>query len=526
MEYDLNAIFKMEQSQTLLYIFLPFLLTWTLWRFWKFTVTPLLHPDRPRELPYLIPILGHGPAFFKSSDALLFRASKYFGTKEPFAVTLFGSTMYIVTHPQHTVQVYKNDKTLSFDEFAQDLVRTNGYSNAAVRASYADQPKDKAGFPNPLGVSFGAFVRQMHIHQLYPGENLEVIEKQFIEWYEKNLTIQALQKACEGYLITGGDEENITIPLMHWISSYTTNAGGFAYFGDTLSFINPDLAKTFIEFDDVSWQVLYRYPAFLSSKMRSTRMEIMKAFREYLRLPQTERTGSVWLLNAMEDEARAIGVADEDIAVLYFNIYWLINTNTRKINFWLLAFLLCRNSSLIDCIRSETGPAFQGDILVDVAFLYNSCPTLDNVWHESLRLCSNAASVRFIRDDTIIGGKHMHRGNRIMIPYRLLHFDENVYGADVYSFHPERFASGEEAKKDDPTRGPSWRPFGGGKSLCTGRYIAKRATLIFVALVLRRFNIEIIGEPRLPEADLGRPVLGISGLKEGQDFLVKLTPRE
>lgn len=123
----------------------------------------------------------------------------------------------------------------------------------------------------------------------------------------------------------------------------------------------------------------------------------------------------------------------------------------------------------------------------------------------------------------------MRRGNRIMIPYRLLHFDENVYGHDPHNFHPERFAPSVEMNggtKKDPTRGPSWRPFGGGKSLCTGRFIAKNSTLIFIALVLRRFDIKLVGNSTLPKADLGRPVLGISGVTEEEDFLIRLSARE
>lgn len=28
------------------------------WRLWRFTVFPILHPDEPRQLPYLIPYIG------------------------------------------------------------------------------------------------------------------------------------------------------------------------------------------------------------------------------------------------------------------------------------------------------------------------------------------------------------------------------------------------------------------------------------------------------------------------------------
>lgn len=233
----------------------------------------------------------------------------------------------MITNPQHTTEVYRNDTTLSFDEFAQDLVRANGYSKPAVQASYTALPKDKAGFPNPMGVSFGVFVRQMHIHQLYPGDNLRLLENQFLHWFDGNLTIPALQAICSQHirhnLSLHNDDGAVTLPLMSWCSEYATRAAEYAYFGDALGSIDPALASAFLEFDDLSWQVLYRYPAFLSSKMRAARMKMMHAFRDYLRIPQSQRNGSIWLLNAMEDEARAIGVADEDIAVLYFNVYWL-----------------------------------------------------------------------------------------------------------------------------------------------------------------------------------------------------------
>ena len=47
----------------------------------------------------------------------------------------------------------------------------------------------------------------------------------------------------------------------------------------------------------------------------------------------------------------------------------------------------------------------------------------------------------------------------------------------------------------------------------------------FVATVLRRFDIEMVGNPPFPKGDEGRPVLGIISIKEGQDFNVRLTPR-
>lgn len=109
-----------------------------------------------------------------------------------------------------------------------------------------------------------------------------------------------------------------------------------------------------------------------------------------------------------------------------------------------------------------------------------------------------------------------------MIPYRLLHFNEDIYGPDVYSFKPERFAG---ANAEKLTRGDSWRPFGGGKTMCSGRHVAKRASLMFLSLIIRRFDIVIIGDMRMPVPDLGRPVLGIMAVKDDEDYTVRVSKR-
>lgn len=62
--------------------------------------------------------------------------------------------------------------------------------------------------------------------------------------------------------------------------------------------------------------------------------------------------------------------------------------------------------------------------------------------------------------------------------------------ADPDNFHPERFDKGNRV--GDPTKGPSWPPFGGGDTLCTGRYIARPSTLSSIALVLRRFDWKLL----------------------------------
>lgn len=175
---------------------------------------------------------------------------------------------------------------------------------------------------------------------------------------------------------------------------------------------------------------------------------------------------------------------------------------------------------LLDIVREETKVAFvTGEI--DVEYIVNSCPRFKSIWDETIRLTAFSSSVRYITEDTVIGGKILRKGNRVVIPYRQLHFDESVFGKSVSEFQSERFI-----KDPGLTRHASWRPFGGGATQCPGRFVAKQSVMTFVALVLHRFEIEKSPASQgFPVAEEGNPVLGLMDPKEGSDLVIKLTRR-
>ncbi|KFA45830.1 hypothetical protein S40293_09664 [Stachybotrys chartarum IBT 40293] len=504
------------------------LLPLVLWRAWKFTILPILRPDQPKEFPYWIPSLAHGRAFFLDSNGLLTRARNYLGdSKEPFSLTAFGMTFYVVTQIKHSAEVYRNSETLSFEEFVQGLMRINGNDESTIKAVYSPLPADKAGFPNPHGDSLGVLAQKMHAHQLHPGENLVTLQKLVKAWIDKHANLGDLSKFPSA--VTKGSK-SIEVPLYWWCSETFIQLGQDVYFGETLSKIDPDLPAAFLTFDELIWKMLYRYPSFLSTDMTTARNQVIHSLDKYFRVPQSERKGDIaWLVTAMEDEMRAIGVEKENLAVVVFHLYLAINTNTRKTAFWLLCYLIY-NPSLLASFKAETAAAFGPDgELVDPFMIQDPlrCPLVDSVWHETLRMSGWAASVRLITADTVIGGKRMNKGNRVMVPHRLLHFDEGVFGPEPHAFRPERWMHkrGEDGVSS-LARSPSWRPFGAGKTMCSGRFLARFSVTTFVATLLRRFDVELLGDAPFPKADEGRPVLGTMSVKEGCDVKVRITAKQ
>ncbi|KAF7119077.1 hypothetical protein CNMCM5793_008720 [Aspergillus hiratsukae] len=210
---------------------------------------------------------------------------------------------------------------------------------------------------------------------------------------------------------------------------------------------------------------------------------------------------------AMENEMRALGISEDDIATILVTIYWGINANTRKAAFWLLTYILHYGPQhYVDMIREETLPAFSPDKSIpDLDYLHDNCPHLDAMWNETIRLSAILC-----------------KGNRLMIPYQQLHFDESIFGVDypVEEFRHELFMQ----KGRNLTRSDNWRPFRGGTKQCPGRYVAKRFVLLFVAMLLRRFDVELVTR-RIPAAEEGKPMLGIMSIKDGEDVLVRVRPR-
>ena len=179
----------------------------------------------------------------------------------------------------------------------------------------------------------------------------------------------------------------------------------------------------------------------------------------------------------------------------------------------MIAHIVCI-PNLVEIIRHETEAAIVDGVL-DHDSLCNSCPRLNGIWLEVLRLSAASSTMRFITEDTTIGGKVLRRGNKVMISARQLHFDHAVFGNDVSQFDSTRFLC-----KSSLQRSSSFRPFGGGATLCPGRFLAKEMIMMFIAIFLHRFDVELAMPQRFPKLEETKPTIGI--VTGNDDLLLRL----
>ena len=78
----------------------------------------------------------------------------------------------------------------------------------------------------------------------------------------------------------------------------------------------------FLEFDELSYQIQFQYPKWLSTKMHRAKEALVKDLMVYFETNQEQRHGDAWFVKAMEDEMRALKLSTYDMSVMMLTIYW------------------------------------------------------------------------------------------------------------------------------------------------------------------------------------------------------------
>lgn len=202
-----------------------------------------------------------------------------------------------------------------------------------------------------------------------------------------------------------------------------------------------------------------------------------------------------------------------------------------------------QNDGLLKALREEISTAVLPDtteprqIEFDIAKLL-SLPLLSSVLTETLRLRISTTPTRLLLNDLTVDGYVLKAGNCLMVPSWLAHTEAqwSSEGHPATSFWPERFlertgSANQKSKATSSTPAPSpgtYFPFGGGSSMCPGRFFAKQEILTAVGIIILRFDIELIryiehdgkNSERGPEPDVRKA--GSGALLPDRDIMVRV----
>ncbi|KAL8998630.1 MAG: hypothetical protein Q9169_002381 [Polycauliona sp. 2 TL-2023] len=303
------------------------------------------------------------------------------------------------------------------------------------------------------------------------------------------------------------------VSLLEWNRKVLLESVITALFGPQLLQIDPQLLRHFTTFDEESWKLTYKYPHAFSKQMYHAKDQLVAAVHKYLQLPMDQRIDETWLIKKLEMETGRLVISKKDLAATITSLVWVILSNAYKLSFWMMVYLVL-DPSLYATIKAEVEPIVSTG-MTRLETRINDCPRLIALYNEVLRLTTASASIRTVESDTPLGDKILRKAGKVFLPFGQLHLNEEVFGTNMNDFDAERFLKNKSLHKS-----PSFRPFGGGSTYCPGRYVAQREVLIFVALVMCRFNNITLASAQtqaFPKLDTKKPCLGIMTPVPGQD---------
>ncbi|KAK0724677.1 cytochrome P450 [Lasiosphaeris hirsuta] len=499
---------------------------------------------QPPPAPYTVPVLGNTVAFATDTEGFLRRMLKRFG-ETPFAVLVGADKLYYVPHGQPVLEMFKNSRDMTAKPLTIVALRDSfGIAVKDLAVFFRDgsgiSSKPAEGFEdyNPDHRIF--HIQHRDLHLLLSGVSLDEMTSRFVAKYTGRL-----DKTSE---IPKSSDEWAELPdLYGFLRNEMFHAATESLCGEHIFRLSPDFARQFWDFDSKMITYLRRLPRWMSPKAWRIRDEALASVKRW-RKNASEKFDSqneelanaeyepLWgakIMRAREIMFTKSELSDDARASLDLGMLWATNANVIPATLWALlniyltpglpARVMAETSS---CFDSETGS-------FDIAALCSK-PLLTSIYHEALRYSVALTIARNpLTPDFKLAGWKMELGSLLISNPWYGGRDTGFWNTGrvaassgrpehpVDSFWAERFLE----YPDDPVSGPTRKdesvyrsaegkpksieddkkakvttagvqghfyPYGGGSKICPGRFFAKQEMIAAVAVLMQKFEMELL----------------------------------
>jgi oxysterol 7-alpha-hydroxylase len=403
-------------------------------------------------------------------DPVVFIRSLYLKYGKTFAIYLASKRwVYLYDEQTYLTKILKSPD-LSIDEFFTDiLVRGINVNRECISNDGIRQTQLK------------------HFHEYLVGDELEILNERVHDSLIDSMRLD--EKIIK-------DNQSNIVNLFDHFGELMLYAGTEGLLGH--SFVNeqrnasPKWYKLFQDFDLAYKLGVFGIPfrSILYKSVFENRLKFVKRFSS-LKL----NNGESKLMRAREELYRSDKYThlftEYDIGALQASMLWAAVANTAPMSCWSVVDLLLHPEAL-EAVKQELK-----ENVPDITSIYGKetlakLKILESCINETIRRTSNTVSTRQAMtsttveclDKTTIG---LRKGDMVIYPAFLKHFDPNLFGPNPYEYQYDRFV-----KKANQPKAPSVMLFGCGIHMCPGRFLAINEIKMLVALILQHMDIEFV----------------------------------
>ena len=252
---------------------------------------------------------------------------------------------------------------------------------------------------------------------------------------------------------------------------------------------------------DFTMILLGLYPQYTARKGFAGRRKLHQAINEYFN--RGDHKHALGVLKVRYDALINNGGTTDDVARFEIGDLIGVLVNATPSFFWMLLSIYS-DPALLSEIRTEisatmtTSSTKRKKHTLDItAVTPTATPLLHSTYRELLRHRTQSSSSRRLTQDTLLLNRYLlKKGSILLIPGALIHTDP-IWGPDATSFNARRFLPKKDPTANQaPSENPAskmhpgaYRAWGGGQTLCPGRFFATAEITSAVAMVVMRFEM-------------------------------------
>jgi cytochrome P450 len=385
---------------------------------------------------------------------------------------MLGGNSYICKDPRYAALIQRASSTLDFDAIVANVTpRMVGSNKNTTRIiAESDLVKRTHGIVNPP------------LAQQQIGSIVATQLEHFGDFINK---------------VESGKE----VELFHFITREITAATMRSFYGPRNPFaVDPSLIESFWEWEtDVIPYMAGVLRSVFARKAQAGLERCVQGFEKYA--AEGGYNDAYVLVQDRKALHKDIGISTHEHARLELGLCFGFNSNASIITFWVLNNIFSRPALLAEVRGEIEKNAMIAPGTISFPRLRDDCPLLNSIYKETMRETAHMMSARKVHEDTLIADTFLLRkGAVVQIAGGILHQDPTIWGPDVSSFNPRRFQNNWNGSKTDSdgkvsdekshqVHASAFRGFGGGSSLCPGRFIAQMEIISLTAAVVCAFEM-------------------------------------
>lgn len=390
-----------------------------------------------------------------------------------FNMPMLGRSVYICGSPQYAALIQRASSTLDLDVLIANI------SPRMVGAG-----KDTA--------------RILLEHKTIMKEAHEIINPPLSQQRMDNIATTQLSHFSD---FINKIEDSQEVELYRFLTREVTAATMHTFYGPKNPFaVEPDLIDAFWDWEEglATYMTGFLLDIF-ASKAKKGIDRCVKGFERYA--AAGGYTGASPLIQERSRMHESHGITGSEHARLELGLCFGFNSNASITTFWVIDTIFSQPKLLAEIRKEVEDNAIVAPGVISFPALRDSCSLLSSTYKEVMRITAPMTSARMVLEDTLIDDTYLLRkGSVVQIAGAVMHRDAAIWGADVSSFNPRRFQSNWNGSKTDlngnlstakadQVHPAAFRGFGGGASLCPGRYVAQMEIISLTAALVCGFDM-------------------------------------